>query len=66
MHKAKVVAASGGGYDIIEDGEVVGHRDTLDEARAVAAIRNDKQGDVQRTDANEPDEGPEQPEDGAA
>lgn len=58
----KVVAAQGGGYNIVLRGEVVEHKDTLDEARARCAILNDTQGDVQRT---EPDEGPEQPEDGA-
>lgn len=62
--KAKVVAADGGGYDIVEAGEVVEHKDTLDEARAYAATRNDKDGDVQRTDAEEKEHA-EQPEDGA-
>lgn len=59
----KVVAAQGGGYDVVDRGVVVDHKDTLDEARASAAIRNDTMGDVQRT---EPDEGPEQADDGAA
>lgn len=55
----KVVAAKGGGYDVVDRGTVVDHKDTLDEARASAAIRNDTMGDVQRTELEQPEDGAE-------
>lgn len=41
----KVVAAKGGGYDIVDPGgKVVGHSPTLPKAQASCRIRNEKSG----------------------